>query len=209
MAEAAAVAVADDSFRIVNIPIGLQDLGIEFTGSPPVITNVDFKSPLEGQAEVGLYVHVLVLPELEIVNVNDSNHLLNLLNANISQPRQLYLSVDKEYVDASLGSAHHGALYKHKLPATPNLGVSLTAFPPIVTSVAEYSAMRGRLIPGQTVEALLIPGKDRMDLAAGAFTSARVEEALQQSSNITGRVLGRKRCSTCTERERDKCRNRL
>jgi hypothetical protein len=49
--------------------------------------------------------------------------------------------------------------------------------------------MKGRLVPRQTVEALLIPGSERMDLAAGAFTSTRVEEALQLSSNITGRIL--------------------
>ncbi len=49
--------------------------------------------------------------------------------------------------------------------------------------------MKGRLIPGQTVEALLIPGHQRMDLAAGAFTAAKVDEALMRTSSIAGRML--------------------
>ncbi len=62
-------------------------------------------------------------------------------------------------------------------------------FPPIILQVAADSPVQGRIIPGQTVEALLIPGRQRMDLAAGAFTAAKVSEALSETSNVNGRVL--------------------
>jgi hypothetical protein len=123
-----AVAVLDSSIRIVHIPPGHQQLGLEFTESPPRITKVDPKSPLEGNAEVGLYVHALILPELEIVNINDSDHLTALLAANVALTRQLWLSPSQSYVDVSLGSTHKGALYKHHLPASPNLGFVLVSW---------------------------------------------------------------------------------
>ncbi|KAG7374184.1 hypothetical protein IV203_013279 [Nitzschia inconspicua] len=189
--EAVAVAVENSSSvkHILHIPPGQADLGIEFAESPPKIVRVDPSCIFEGKAEVGLYVHVLRLPELEIVNLRDSQHLVNLLQANVSLPRELWLSENPSYVDTSLGSTHTGALYKHVLPATENLGVLLVAFPPIINVVREESPMKGRLIPGQTVEALLIPGRPRMDLAAGAFTDAKVTQALQETSHIEGRML--------------------
>jgi hypothetical protein len=49
--------------------------------------------------------------------------------------------------------------------------------------------MKGRLIPGQTVEALLIPGRSRMDLAGGAFTDAKVTLALEETCDVSGRQL--------------------
>ena len=55
--------------------------------------------------------------------------------------------------------------------------------------VAPNSPLQGRIIAGQTVEALLIPGRERMDLAAGAFTAAKVIQALAETSTVNGRVL--------------------
>jgi hypothetical protein len=63
------------------------------------------------------------------------------------------------------------------------------AFPPIINYVKDDSPMKGRLIPGQTVEALLIPGRPRMDLAAGAFTHAKVSQALTETCDMAGRQL--------------------
>jgi hypothetical protein len=124
---AVAVAVEDSSVRVLKFPAGHEDLGMEFAGSPPKIVRVDPSCIFEGKAEVGLYVHVLRLPELEIVNIRDSDHLIKLLQSNVSQPRELWLSPSQAYVDASLGSSHTGALYKHTLPAIENLGFLLVS----------------------------------------------------------------------------------
>ena len=62
-------------------------------------------------------------------------------------------------------------------------------FPPIIMQVAASSPLQGRILVGQTVEALLIPGRERMDLAAGAFTAARVTQALSETSSVNGRIL--------------------
>jgi hypothetical protein len=132
-----AVEVKDLTVRIVEIPVSLQDLGVEFDGSPPKIVRVNQSSIFEGQADVGWYVHVLRMPQLEIVNIRDSKHLMDLLHANVSQPRELWLSQSPTYVDLSLGSSHTGALYKHELPAIPKLGFFLVSF---ITRVAGGNA---------------------------------------------------------------------
>jgi hypothetical protein len=123
-----AIAVKDLSVRIVNIPAGHKDLGLDFDASPPRIVRVDPSCIFEGQAEVGWYAHVLRMPQLEIVNIRDSKHLMDLLQANVSQPRELWLTPGPTYVDLSLGSSHTGALYKHELPANLGLGFSLVSF---------------------------------------------------------------------------------
>jgi hypothetical protein len=122
-----AIAVEDLSVRIVKIPAGHQDLGLTFDGSPPKIVKVDPSCMFEGQAELGWYAHVLRMPQLEVVNIRDSKHLMDLLQANVSQFRELWLSPNPFYVDASLGSTHTGALYKHELPAIPDLGFLLVS----------------------------------------------------------------------------------
>jgi hypothetical protein len=123
-----ATAVEDLSVRIIKIPAGHQDLGLTFDESPPKIVRLDPSSIFEGQAELGWYAHVLRMPELEIVNIRDSKHLMDLLQANVSQLRELWLSPNPIYVDVSLGSTHTGALYKHELPAIPDLGVFLVSY---------------------------------------------------------------------------------
>jgi hypothetical protein len=184
--------VAARPLIVVTLPLGCQNLGVEFAGTPPVIANVHPKSPLVDQMQVGLYVHGICLPGVEIINIIDPQQLLNLIQSNIANLRQLLLSSSLFYVDESLGppsSSYRGPLYKHTLPAMPNLGFSLIGFPPIVMTVSPGSPMSGRLIPGQTAHALLVPGEQRLDLAAGAFTSATLQEKLNRTSSVVGRQL--------------------
>jgi hypothetical protein len=186
------VVKAANPMLVVTLPVGCQDLGVEFSGTPPAVTKVHPNSPLVEELYVGLYVHGISLPDVEIVNFTDPIHLTSLIQSNIAHSRQLLLSSSPFYIDESLGgsmSSYRGALYKHTLPATPHLGFTLVAFPPIVSDVAAGSPMAGRLIPGQTVHALLIPGERRLDLAAGAFTSAKVQEKLDETFMVEGRQL--------------------
>mmetsp|Transcript_30313 Transcript_30313/g.50361 ORF Transcript_30313/g.50361 Transcript_30313/m.50361 type:complete len:215 (-) Transcript_30313:451-1095(-) len=175
--------------RSVIIPGGTEDSGMTFVGTPPVITYVDPDCAVKGEPEIGLYVHSLVLPQVEIVNIRDASHLVDLMNANIPRRRELILSPSQQYEDQSLNSTHKGALYKHVLPATSDLGLKLTGFPPVVASLDDSSPLKHRLLPEQTVEALLIPGEQRMDLQSGGFTAARVTKMLKDTSDIKGRQL--------------------
>lgn len=177
---------------VVTLPLGCHDVGVEFAGTPPTVSNVHPKSPLVDQVQVGLYVHGICLPGVEIINIANPQQVRDLIQSNVSSLRQLMLSYSPFYVDRSLGpsrSSYNGPLYKHTLPATPSLGFSLVGFPPIVSAVPSGSPMAGRLIPGQTVQALLVPGEQRLDLAAGAFTSAKVQEKLDRTSCLEGRQL--------------------
>jgi hypothetical protein len=188
----AAEIVAAQPLIVVTLPLGCQDLGVEFAGTPPAVSKVHPHSPLGNQLQVGLYVHGISLPGVEIINLTAPLHVVDLIQSNVTNSRQLLLSPSPFYVDDCLGessSSCRGPLYKHTLPATPNLGISLVGFPPIVTAVTPGSPMAGRLIPGQTVHALFLPGEQRLDLAAGAFTSGKVQESLDRTSHVEGRQL--------------------
>lgn len=187
----------------VDLPIGPADVGIQVHGSPPQITFINKDSPIVATpVQVGHYVHGIALPDIEIVCITDPNQLQTLIQANPSNPRRLYLSSHPFFVDPLLSTSsttptatqqqphYTGVFYKHYLPATTSsLGIGLHGFPPFVTVVAPSSPLLGRLHPGQVVEALVIPGQPIWNLAAGAFTAQKVQECLQRTSTMTGRIL--------------------
>ena len=176
---------------VVDLPIGPVDLGFQVQGCPPQISIIHMDCPIMGQIAVGHYVHGIVLPGIEIVNLTDCVHFTQLMQANAANPRRLMLSSSPFYVDTSLGNTNNTrcAIYKHQLPASSSLGVVMKGFPPVITIVSPSSPLAGRLHKGQTVIALLVPGQPVMNLASGAFTSARVEERLQSTCHLGGRQL--------------------
>jgi hypothetical protein len=182
-----------NGISVVDLPIGPSDLGFQVQGSPPQVSVINNKdSPVFGQISVGCYIHGIIMPYIEIANLLDPVHLMQLIQANAKNPRRLMVSSSPFYVDASIGnttSVVRGALYKHQLPASSSLGFAMKGFPPVIAIVAPTSPLVGRLHPGQTVEALLVPGYPVMNLAAGAFTSAKVEERLLSTCQLGGRQL--------------------
>lgn len=178
-----------EPLQTVELPIGCQDLGFSMKGSPIRITEVSPNSPLKGLKE-GHFIHGLVMPDIEIVMLADSNHLANLLNVNIMNPRHLLVSHNMYFIDPSIGSnAVAGAMYKHRLPAAKDLGFTLVGFPPVIHCVTQHSIFVGKLHPGQTVEALIVPGMPVFNLGAGGFTNAKLQERLNSTSHIEGRQL--------------------
>lgn len=164
-----------------------EELGLYLNGSPPSVVKVDDKSPLQGKVQVGYYVHAVNLVNMEILNLVDVNHLTEVLRANANFPRQLLISPSLSYVDPMVGRRVNHPFYKHQLPASPQVGFAMQGFPPIITSVTKE--MQGRLFPGQTVEAVHIPGRPLMNLRAGGFTSQNVYTALSETSGVEGRQL--------------------
>lgn len=181
----------DGSIYTVDLPIGPVNLGFEVQGCPPQISVIHQDSPIFGQISVGDYAHGLVMPEVEVVYLTDPVHLMQLIQVNAPNPRRLMVSSSPFYVDPSIGTTNsvRCAMYKHRLPPSSSLGVAMKGFPPVITVVAPTSPLAGRLHPGQTVEALLVPGQPVMNLAAGAFTSAKVEERLLSTCQMGGRQL--------------------
>ena len=80
-------------------------------------------------------------------------------------------------------------MYKHPLPATLDLGFTVSGFPPEIDSVLEHSPFHGRLIAGQTVEALVVPGLPVMNLQAGGFRADKLEEQLIKTAYTSGRQI--------------------
>ena len=203
----------------ITIPVGLQNIGVEFVdsydysscnndpsrSSPssvrrqlPRVGRVDPKSPLHNEfVQLGQnnywYVHVLKLPGVEIFNIVSSNHLMHLIYSNIGIERQLLLSSSPEYVDETVGilstKSPSGAMYKHDIPTQQDLGIIFVGFPPVVNHVTTTSVLYGRAVPGQTVQALLVPGMDRFDIESGGFRSDVLKQRLDMSANIPGRIL--------------------
>jgi hypothetical protein len=185
----ASAALESSPSYILALPVGCHDLGFQVQGSPPFVSQVHATSPVFGQLQEGHYIHALAMPDTEIVNLVEPTHLMALLTANVANPRDLLVSSGAFYVDSSTGTTVRGVLYKHRLPTAPALGVTMEGFPPVIINVMPHSPLQGRLHPGQTVEALIIPGQPVFNLAAGAFTSTKVQEKLLATSHLEGRQL--------------------
>jgi hypothetical protein len=178
------------TLSVVELPVGCYDLGFQVQGIPLVITAVAKSSPVQDILFVGHYIHGIIMPDIEIVNISDPAHLMAMLQANVDNPRQLLISSTPYYVDPLIGTnTIIGALYKHRLPAGKYLGFAMQGFPPVISCVQPTSMMTGRLHTGQTVEALLIPGQPVMNLAAGAFTSSKLQDRLSRTTQMEGRQL--------------------
>jgi hypothetical protein len=192
IATATAHAVAQPSLYIVDLPIGRSELGFDVVGSPPCISNVSklYNSvPNSPNLTEGHYIHGLIMPDIVIDNLNDPEHLKNLLKANVSGPRHIMVSPSPFFADPIAGSQNVGALYKHALPVKVDLGLQMKGFPPGITYVSPNSPLAGRVHPGQGVHALVVPGQPIFNLQAGAFTSDKVQQRLASTANIEGRQL--------------------
>lgn len=177
------------SYYMVDLPLEVPPelLGLTLTGSPPTIQHVDIKSPLQGKVQVGHYIHAVKLLNMEILNLVNCNHLTEVLRANANYPRQLVISSSISYIDPMVGRRANHPFFKHQLPASRQIGFAMVGFPPVITGVTE--ATQGRLFPGQTVEAVHIPGRRLMNLQAGGFTSDNVFRALTETWEVEGRQL--------------------
>jgi hypothetical protein len=180
---------------VVELPVGVQDIGIEFQGSPPAIFSVRKDSPVQDRVQVGHYCHGLLMPDVEIVQITLVSHLNELLRVNAGTTRQLLFSRSPVYVDFvnsnnnSMRRQVVEVLYKHTLPQAKHLGFLMQGFPPVISAVDQDSLLFQKLHPHQTVEALVIPGQAIFNLAAGAFTSAKLQEKLIETAHISGRQL--------------------
>lgn len=175
----------------VDLRIGLVNFGFSVQGNPPQFSEIDPSSPVYKQTLVGHYIHGISLPQIDILNLSDPAHLMKLLHANTGNPRRLWISSSPYFIAESLGSCAttKGPLYKHELPTNSDLGIKLVGFPPVIQNVTPLSPMNGRLYPGQTIVALLVPGQLVMDIEAGGFTAARVREQLHRTCEKVGRQL--------------------
>jgi hypothetical protein len=158
--------------------------GIIFDGSPPRVTRLAYKIPsLSGQSIIGYYMQCLQIPGVEISNVNDTTNLHQVLTASQGLPRRLMLSSHAPEAN------NDGCRYTHDIPATAYLGVHFSGFPAVVESVDKKSPMAGKIHPGQSVYALVVPGQPDLKLQSGGFTGHRVEEHLRQHFHVPGKQL--------------------
>jgi hypothetical protein len=158
--------------------------GIIFDGSPPRVTRLAHDIPsLPKQSIIGYYMQCLQIPGVEISNVNDTTQLHQVLTASQDLPRRLMLSSHAPEANKD------GCRYTYDVPATAYLGVHFSGFPAVVESVDKKSPMTGKIFPGQSVYAVIVPGRPDLKLQSGGFTGHRVEEHLKQHFHVPGKQL--------------------
>jgi hypothetical protein len=164
------------------------DAGIVFGNNPLRVmraTSRAASASLGGRTIDGYYFHSLKLPGFEIKNVVQEAHLNKIMSANESLPRRLIVSSHPPQAHASTV----GCQYIHDVPATSNLGVSFIGFPAKIQSVDHGSPMAGKIHPGQSVYAVLVPGMPALMMQSGGFTGARVSEHLQTYCHVPNKQL--------------------
>jgi len=174
---------------MVDLPmVPPEMIGLHFNGSPPTVADIDSKSPLHGRIQIGHYIHGVELANIGIMNLVSCDHLTEVLRVNACYPRQLVVSSSPTYTDPMIGRRSSHPFFKHQLTTSArHAGCVMRGFPPVIASVTDD--MKDRLFPGQTVEALYIPGRPLMNLQAGGFTSNNVTRAISETSGIEGRQL--------------------
>lgn len=190
------VATATPTTTVVVIDLPLHEsCGFMVDGNPPritqVVSDVGGDDPKHHQHLVGYYVASLQLPGLTISNIADSNRLRQLIQSNVHLARRLTLTSHPPTTAAT--NAAVGCLYQHDLPvgSTAELGLALHGFPPYIQSVSDRSPLAGKVHPGQTVDAVLVPGQQatHLTLQSGGFTAHRITSLLDESQKLTGRQL--------------------
>jgi hypothetical protein len=175
------------STEVTQVVLDLEvnsNSGIIFDGSPPRVTRLTHNIPsLSGQSIVGYYMQSLQIPGVEISNVNDTTHLHHVLTASQGLPRRLILSSHAPEAN------NDGCRHTYDVPATTYLGVHFSGFPAVVESVDKKSPMAGKIHPGQSVYAVIVPGQPDLKLQSGGFTGHRVEEHLRQNFHVPGKQL--------------------
>lgn len=82
-----------------------------------------------------------------------------------------------------------GTTLSHLTLPSGKLGITLKGFPPVVTAVTPDSPLAGEVLPGMTIDQLIIPGSPPFTLASGGFTDLNVTKRLMENSHVEGRVL--------------------
>jgi hypothetical protein len=174
---------------VTNVEIELQanaDPGIVFRGDPLRVLHLTQPIPSlvrEGTNIEGYYFHSLRLPGLEIKNVVHEQQLNNILTANRHLPRTLVVSSHPPL------ASKNGCHYKHDLPVTEHLGLHFTGFPAKVQSVDPNSFMVGKIHPGQSVSAVIVPGLADLTMLSGGFAGSHVQQHLQTYRHVPNKQL--------------------
>jgi hypothetical protein len=174
---------------VTNVEVEFQantDMGIVFGAAPLRVLSITQPIPSlarEGTHIEGYYFISLRLPGLEIKNVVQALELSELITVN----RHLTITlVVSSHPPPTNGNGCH---YKHDLPATNNLGIHFSGFPAKTQSVDPNSPMAGKIHPGQSVYAVIVPGLADLTMQSGGFTGSRVAEHLQTHWHVPHKQL--------------------
>lgn len=169
----------------VDLPVG-ESSGLMFKGTPVCLHQILGKFPNLTQENVGYYASTLVVPGLSIVNISDQNYLFKLL--------QKYQQGQRRLVLTNIPPECNNCYYILDLPIENKhskypFGLILDGFPPHVKGLTKDSLMTGKVLPGQTIHAICIPGQPDLTFQSGGFTTYRITDVLNNSSDIFGRKL--------------------
>jgi hypothetical protein len=171
---------------VVDLPVDDNSCGLSFAGIPPQISAVlrDFPS-LQGHNVIGCYVTAFQMPGVEISGFADSKTLEQLLQLHQHvSPRRLVLSTHPPTC-----VSNQGLLYRHDLPGNQDLGITFDGFPAKVAAVDKLSVFSGRILPGQFVDSVVVPGSADLNFQSGGFTGHRVTQYIRETAKVAGRQI--------------------
>lgn len=180
--DAAAIEQPLGESAVVEIPSGVTNLGVSFSGVPPRIRQVQEDSPLNGRIHSGQIVEGVSVPNhVDILGIMTSLQLKAVLNNYPDEhDRRIYLTTN-------IATAAHHTRLKITLPAG-SIKMEFSGTPPVVDCVAEDSPFCGIVRQGLQVESLQIID-DEFRVSVSDLTSEHLEALLLHYAHRQDRVL--------------------
>lgn len=168
----------------IPLPPGNGTLGLTFSGSPPVVTNVVPESPLRSKLSIGDVIYGVSVPHLlEAHGVEDSSILSHLLAKTANLRRFLLLTTIHDEQNDPSETEYHISLPPGRLGLTFD-GDSQ----PTIAKVWDYCPVREFVQEGQWLKSIMIPTESE-PIPCQHVSARDVYEVLRASCKRKGRVL--------------------
>jgi len=169
------------AMRALPLPSG--SIGVTFSGSPPMVTQIAEDSPAAGILNIGDIVDGVSVPNrLEVHCVEDSRILADILSKTANLQRSLLITTDDDSSSTNSSTEFYVTLPPGKLGLTFDGDAQ-----PTIRKVWDYCPVRGFVEEGQWLKSIILPGEP--EISCNQLSARDVYEVLQCQARFRGRVL--------------------
>jgi len=168
---------------MTRVPLPPGQLGVTFSGSPPIVTDVVPDSPMRSKLSIGDVIYGVAVPHrFEVHGVEDSSILSELITKTANLRRFLLLST------TSHDYSHSQTEFHVTLPPG-RLGLTFEGdTQPTIAKVWDYCPVREFVQEGQWLKSVIIPTEPE-PIACQNLSARDVYEVLRVNDRCQGRVL--------------------
>ena len=176
----------DNQMTMTRVPLPPGKLGVTFSGSPPMVTDVVPDSPMRGKLSIGDVIYGVSVPHrFKVHSVEDSSILSEVITKTAHLSRFLLLSHDDEHHD----DANHLETEFHITLPSGRLGLTFEGdSQPTIAKVWDYCPVREFVHEGQWLKSVMIPTEPE-PIACQHLSARDVYEVLRANGKRQGRVL--------------------